>query len=252
MGSKAKYASDIFFAIADKVNLTEYYSWVEPFVGGANMMSQVVKITEHDRRELGITFVNKIGNDINPFLIRMFQAVQKGWKPNENYDETVYKLARENAKMCFNPTLNEAAEIGFIGIGCSYAGKWFGGYARGNANNGSARNYARESRDNLLKQGEYLQNVFFCDGEYQDFNFPVNSIVYCDPPYQGVTEYKNTFDHGKFWQWCKEKSQQGHKVFVSEYSAPPEWTCIWERTVNNSLTKDTGSKQGVERLFTIL
>ena len=41
-------------------------------------LEMVVRITEYDRKELDIHFGNKIGNDINPYLIRMFQAVQKG------------------------------------------------------------------------------------------------------------------------------------------------------------------------------
>lgn len=41
----------------------------------------------------------------------------------------------------------------------------------------------------------------------------------------------------------------GHKVFVSEYTAPDDFVCVWSKQVNNSLTKDTGSKKGVECLF---
>jgi len=41
----------------------------------------------------------------------------------------------------------------------------------------------------------------------------------------------------------------GHDVFVSEYSAPDDFACVWSKEVNNSLTKDTGSKKGFECLF---
>ena len=109
MGSKnriAKHLLPIMLAECEKHGITK---WVEPFVGGANMMAMVVRITEYDRKELDIHFGNKIGNDINPYLIRMFQAVQKGWEPSEFYDEEAYKLAKENAKLTFNPLLEEAA-----------------------------------------------------------------------------------------------------------------------------------------------
>ena len=247
--SKAKYAADIFYAIAENCDLKSYHSWVEPFVGGANMMAMVVRITEYDRKELDIHFGNKIGNDINPYLIRMFQAVQKGWEPSKFYDKEAYKLAKENAKLTFNPLLEEAAEIGFIGIGCSYAGKWFGGYARGNANNGKPRNYTKESKDNLLEQSKYLKDVFFCEGHYKNFNFPINSIIYCDPPYFSTTKYKYQLEHSKFWDWCNEMEARGHRVFVSEYQAPDGWECIWQKEVNNSLTQNTGAKKGIEKLF---
>ena len=251
MGSKSKYAADIFYAIAENCDLRLYHSWVEPFIGGGNMMSKVVQITEFDRPELGIFFGNKIGNDINPYLIRMFQALQKGWIPSDFYNEEVYKLARNNSKLCFNPSLFEAAEIGFIGIGCSYSGKWFGGYARGNSNNGKPRNYTKESKDNLLEQKKYLQNVFFCEGDYTDFNFPINSIIYCDPPYFNTTKYKSSIEYNNFWEWCEKQELKGHRVFVSEYNAPNNWKCIWQKEVCSSLTKETGSKKAVEKLFTL-
>ena len=41
----------------------------------------------------------------------------------------------------------------------------------------------------------------------------------------------------------------GHTVFVSEYSAPAGFTCVFEKSLTSSLTKDTGSKTGLEKLF---
>ena len=40
-------------------------------------------------------------------------------------------------------------------------------------------------------------------------------------------------------------------MFVSEYTAPDDWVSVWEKRVNNTLTKDTGSKKGIERLFVL-
>lgn len=239
MGSKARHAKEILDAIfseADRVSAGRT-SWVEPFVGGANMIDKVPKA------------LKRYGNDINPYLVRLFQAVQKGWEPNDFYSEEMYQVAKNIAKITPSPSsLNEAAEIGFIAIGCSYSGKWFGGYARGNANNGTPRNYSLESKKNLLQQD--IEGVVFTSGDYKLMTIPPKSIVYCDPPYAGTTKYKNEFDHPAFWEWCKAQSDNGHLVFVSEYKAPEGWKCIWEKKVNNSLTKETGSKQGVERLFT--
>lgn len=254
MGSKAKYAQDICKAIADELNLSvningllvggfKYKNWVEPFVGGANMIEWVTG------------FENKIGNDINPYLIEMFRAVQKGWKPSDRYDELTYKLAKENAKLTWKTASPDLmiAEIGFIGIGCSYSGKWFGGYARGNDNKGNPRNYAKESKDNLMEQKYHIQDVQFTVGDYIGLRLPSiaeYTIVYCDPPYRGTTQFKNKFDSDKFWSWCDEISSLGYKVFVSEYNAPEGWRCIWQKEVNNSLTKNTGAKKGIEKLFT--
>ena len=40
-------------------------------------------------------------------------------------------------------------------------------------------------------------------------------------------------------------------MFVSEYQMPEDFICVWSKEVNSSLTKETGSKKGVEKLFTL-
>ncbi len=44
---------------------------------------------------------------------------------------------------------------------------------------------------------------------------------------------------------------KGHIIYISEYEAPNDFECIWEKQVNNTLNKDTGEKKGIEKLFTI-
>lgn len=247
MGSKAKYAEEILDAIENEVHsrIYNYHNYVEPFVGGANVIDKTGKYN-------ALRSMTRIGNDINPYIIEMFRAVQKGWKPSDKYTEEDYKMAKENAKCTWKTASPDllVAEIGFIGIGCSYAGKWFGGYARGNDNKGNPRNYALESKKNLLKQSENLIDIVFTNEEYWNLDFARPSIIYCDPPYEGTTKYKDNFNHERFWMWCDAQRDKGHKVFVSEYKAPEGWRCIWEKSVNSSLTKETGSKKATERLFT--
>lgn len=95
-----------------------------------------------------------------------------------------------------------------------------------------------------------MTDIVFTSGSYEEMDIPPNSIIYCDPPYAGTTKYKDHFDHDKFWDWCDQQVSKGQKVFVSEYKAPEGWRCIWQKEVNNSLTKETGSKKGIEKLFT--
>jgi DNA adenine methylase len=249
MGSKAKYAENILDAIEKEVHsrIYEYHNYMEPFVGGANVI-------DHTEKYNALRSMQRIGNDINPYLIEIFRAVQKGWKPSDKYTEEDYKLAKENSKETWKTASPDLmiAEIGFIGIGCSYAGKWFGGYARGNDNKGNPRNYALESKKNLLKQAENLRGVIFTNEEYFEMDMDKfrKAIIYCDPPYEGTTKYKDKFNHERFWMWCDAMRDKGHKVFVSEYNAPEGWRCIWEKVVNSSLTKETGSKKATEKLFT--
>lgn len=227
MGSKARHAKELLPIILANRQPGQWY--VEPFVGGANMIDKVGG--------------NRIGNDAHPHLIAMWQAVANGWLPPRFVSENDYKIAQ--AKREVN------ALTGFIGFPCSYAAKWFGGYARGFAADETARNYADEAHRAIAKQAPHLYGVDFRNGSYADLDIPDNSIIYCDPPYSGTTKYvTDSFDHGAFWQWCDEKHDEGHHVFVSEYTAPSHWNCVWSKEVNNTLAKDTGSKRGVEKLFT--
>ena len=80
---------------------------------------------------------------------------------------------------------------------------------------------------------------------------PANSLIYCDPPYKGTTRYATgSFDHDKFWQWCRDMSDSGHIVFVSEYNAPDDFKCIWSMEgIVSDLTVNGPQKRSVEKLF---
>ena len=78
-------------------------------------------------------------------------------------------------------------------------------------------------------------------------------IIYCDPPYEGTTSYKTgAFDHEKFWNWCRMMSQY-NTVFVSEYNAPSDFTCIWEGEIKTNFASKRGAAthNATEKLFTI-
>lgn len=238
MGSKARYAKQLLLAIKENCNFSNYENWVEPFVGACGMITEVEGLT-------------RWGNDINPHIIAMFKAIQRGWEPLDFYDETSYLAARTRSRIAVNLSLEESAEIGFIGIGCAYSGKWFGGYARSHSKNGATRNYTKESKTNLLRQKKFLQDVIFSTSSYEEMIIPRNSIIYCDPPYAHTIRYRGqkAFNTTKFWDYCEKWYSDGHLVLVSEYTAPKDWHCIWEKERTSSLTKDTGSKRAVEKLF---
>jgi DNA adenine methylase len=224
MGSKNRIAKHLLPIMLENRNGR---TWVEPFVGGANMIDKVDG--------------ERIGADYNEYLITLFKGIQNGFTPPNKVSEDEYKEARLNR--IITPL------VSFIGFGCSYSGKWFGGYARGNTNKGQPRNYCLESKKNILKQSENLKGVEFIHSSYQDLEIPPNSLIYCDPPYKGTTGYKDKFNHSDFWEWCRTKTKEGHQVFVSEYNAPSDFKSIYSKEVNSSLTKDTGSKKANEQLF---
>ncbi len=109
-----------------------------------------------------------------------------------------------------------------------------------------------------LKTNIKLKGVKFLSCDYRELKIPINSIVYCDPPYDGTKEYieavKSGFNPVYFWDWCREVRKLGHKVFVSEYNAPYDFECIWEKEVKSSLGANGvtgGSKKSIEKLFTL-
>ena len=138
-----------------------------------------------------------------------------------------------------------------MGINCSYSGKWFGGYAGIAKTKGGMRNYQEEAKRNVLKQIEKLQDVEFVSASYDTLSFK-DCLLYLDPPYKGVTEYKDGgFDHDKFFDWCREQAKH-NIVFVSEYEAPEDFVCVWQQEVKSSLSANGvsgGNKVSVEKLF---
>ena len=227
MGSKARHAKELLPIIL--ANRKEGQWYVEPFVGGANMIDKVDG--------------NRIGADYNEYLSEMWKAVSKGWMPPSKFGESEYINVRTD-KDSYDKAL-----VSYVGFALSYSGKWFGGWCRDGA---GKRDYVTEAYKNACKQFPNLIGVDFRHSSYQDLDIPENSIIYCDPPYKDTTKYKDTFDHEPFYDWCRQKRKEGHQVFVSEYWMPEDFVCVWSKEVNNSLTKDTGSKKGIEKLFTLV
>ena len=237
MGSKARHAKHILPIILKDRKPDQWY--VEPFVGGANIIDKV------DGK--------RFGADLNYYVISMLDALSKGWTPPEHIDKTTYDKHR---KMYYNGDTVDSHFTGYIGVNGSYNGRFFdGGYAGVvTTKQGKTRDYPNEAYNNVVKQAENLKGCIFLCSDYLDLTIPENSVIYCDIPYYGTKEYresKNKFNHDQFWQWCRDKKAEGHTIFVSEYNAPDDFVCVWEKEVNSSLTKDTGAKKAVEKLFTI-
>ena len=201
--------------------------WVEPFVGGGNLIDKIKG--------------PRIGADANPYVIDALMSIRDYAhelpKNNIEFTEEDYKNLRSS---------NDYEHKGYAGFAFSYGGKWLGGWRRDRTNK---RDYVNESYRNAIKQQVGLQGVILLTARYNELEIPSGSLIYCDPPYSGTTKYSNSFDHDNFWQWCRDKTKEGHTVFVSEYNAPSDFTCVWQKEIVSSLTKDTGSKKGVERLF---
>jgi DNA adenine methylase len=230
MGSKNRIAKEILPIMLAYRTPNQW--WVEPFVGGGNMIDKVSGL--------------RIGADVNHYVILALQLIKDD--PDSIPDVITEDMYRDMQK---NKTLDGLT--GFTSFAMSFGGKFFGGYRRDKAgSNGCLENMktqTRRSKQDAIRQSARLQDVLFIHSSYDELDIPDNSIIYCDPPYENTTSYKNKFNHSKFWQWCRDMAIKGHTVFISEYNAPDDFECVWQKEIVSSLTQDTGSKKAVEKLF---
>lgn len=232
MGSKRRIAEQILTIILEGRKDGQYY--VEPFCGGCNMVDKVPG--------------NRIANDSNPYLIAMWEALSWGWDPPKTISREHYLDVRTSYRQ--NSDEYPMHHIGWVGFMAGFNGKFFGGYTGHSVTTrtGDVIDFIGGAVRNILAQVPLLDGVQFTNRSYADMIIPPNSIIYCDPPYEGVSKYKYSIDHEKFWEWCRERVAEGHKVFVSEYNAPDDFVCVWEREVKTTLSLVI-SKQATEKLF---
>lgn len=223
MGSKRRIAKEIIPIITKGIDInTPYY---EPFVGGGNMIDKV-------------PLNNKFGNDIDEYVIAFFKACISGWLPPEFVSEEEFYRVKNNKE-------NYAKEyVAHVLINCSF-GCNKSCYARDNT---LKQNYSAEGRRNIINQFPNIKNITFTNMNYYELDIPDNAVVYCDPPYANTEKYhKGGFDNKAFWIWAEQLSKRC-KVFVSEYNAPKNWYCIWEKEVKTSTNQFLKIKR-LEKLF---
>lgn len=200
----------------------------EPFVGSAWVTTQIDKPPIY-------------ASDINKELIEMWKALQEGWEPPTRVTEEEYKKAKSGEY----PSYLTA----FIGFGCSWGGKWFGGYARE-----EGRNFAKNAHNSLLKQTKQLEDVNFFHANFFQVEPPGdNCIIYCDPPYKGTTGYGavENWDSEKFWERVRELNERDHKLLVSEYQAPSDFEVIWSQETKTDLNTNDGKDKRIEKIFSL-
>lgn len=226
VGSKNRIAKYILPIILKNRGFKPY---IEPFVGGGNTIDKVEGV--------------RLGYDVNKYtveaLISIRDSIELLPKNSHEFTEEDYKRLRLDDTYPYK---------GYAGFAFSYGGKWMGGWRRDRE---SKRDYVNEAYRNALKQHPKLQGVSLNVSDYSDILLDTPSVVYCDPPYKGTTKYATSnFNYPKFWSWCRALSKEGHTLFISEYEAPDDFLCLFNKQQTSSLTQNTGSKIGVERLFT--
>ena len=224
--------------------------------GKSRIAKQIAAIISQEKRERSLYFVSlfcgtcsieskvtgyshKILNDKHEYLIALLNGVKNGNELPENISVEQYKYIREHKD-------EDKVLAGFVGFGCSFGGKWFGGYAK----NKTGRNYAKEGKKSLLKDMSTLMDAEFICKDYRDVELPDDCVVYADPPYNGVTGYnKEKFNSEEFWEYMRKISKD-HLVFISELNAPDDFVEIWSKPFTRTMdvNKDNQFKS-IEKLF---
>lgn len=191
--------------------------YFEPFLGGGAVL-QAAGPGFH-RRGAWL-----FGSDAHPELMALHEAVLlEGWDPPRIITEERYEALR------YRTVLATDAEVAFAGFGCSFGAKWWGGYARSRLN-AVTNGYANSVRNGLLKMRKALKpaieggDLRLRSGDYRDMLQEArvlaggeHMVIYCDPPYPGLTKYKGhtRFDMDYFWIVMSDQGRLGMSVFVS-------------------------------------
>ena len=230
MGGKSRIAKEITKVMLELSDKREVY--VEPFLGGGAVAEHMCPHFEH-----------KYLSDMHEDLMLMWQALLEGWEPPEVVTPAEYAELRH---------AEPSALRGFVGFGGSFGGKWFGGYAKGGfQSNGEPRNHQAESKRNLMKGAASMGGAKVSSAGYQTLpNVPAAPLIYCDPPYSDTTSYStDSFDSAAFWAKAQAWAEQGADVFVSEYTAPEGWECVYTRDLKVSTNTADNRHTATEKLF---
>ena len=235
LGSKARIVNDILPIML--VSMQPGQCFVDAFCGGCSVIQHVPQ--EYRR----------IANDNNRYLVAMWEKLTTtDWKPPTTIDKPYYDQVR--ASYHANDGRYDDATIGWVGFMASRNGRFYdGGYSGHNA---KGRDYISETIRNIERQVDDLRGVEWQSGSYDRICVPGGSLVYCDPPYKGTTAYSTSknFDHDAFYDWCRQMKRDGHIVFISEYSMPGDFHCVWQKIVTNSMNM-TKTYRPTERLWTL-
>lgn len=241
-GGKARMAKRLSVAMLAGMSGRKV-RYVEPFIGGASVLE---RMTPH--------FDEVLAADLRPDVVMLWEAAVAGWEPPHRISERAYERLRDAPPSPLR---------GFAGIAASFAGKWFGGYARGLSANGTPRDYVGEGRRAIIRRARalapYRDRISWRVCSYEELTpfISDNTLVYSDPPYAETTTYKGmpAFDTELFWKIQEAWAYTcGADVFVSEYSPPRQhgsgqWECVFTLDRHSSTALDNKGHRATEGLY---
>lgn len=230
LGGKGRAGKHIAGAILSYIGDTTGKKYIEPFLGGGNSFKHIAPHFQHTS-----------AGDAHEELMLAWQAAKDGYSFPEYISEEQYKQ--------FQQDKTPSAIRGFVGFGCSFGGKWFGGFARSKQN--GIGYYSRSASKSFAEIGSLMKNTELRCHSFDYWSPDSNTVCYCDPPYANTTGYKNQLNSYHFWEVMNKWCDLGATVFVSEYYAPIGWKSIWEKPLRRKIGKDGGGtgEMVVEKLF---
>lgn len=230
MGSKSRIAKYIVPILQECIDSNHVTTYIEPFVGGGNVIDK-------------IRCQERIGSDINPYLIALLKRVQEGKPLLDEVSRNTYNLVKDAWKNGTDKAKYEQWYVGNIGFLASYNGRWFDDryakpYIVKTPNGSKTCDGYQESKRNLEKQASNLFNITLKCSEYKEYapQHYKDCVFYLDPPYLNTKPYSinPTFDHEVFWGWARELSKNNY-VYISELVAPKDFEIVWNRSTLVSL-----------------
>jgi DNA adenine methylase len=225
LGGKAKCSQFIIDILNNE--MFDNMNYIEPFIGYAHILRRVENKKSY------------IASDNNRLLIELLKGIQNNKKipiiSRSKYYilkyQTIITFERAIACFCY-----------------SYNGKEWGGYAP--KDKSGLHNYVKQ-RTNYYKKLQnnsiFLKTKITCK-DYTKLK-PKNSLIYCDPPYEGTASYgSNDFDNDKFWNYMRNWSKNNF-VFISEYKAPSDFVCVGSCVKRSTIAGNGSKDERIEKLF---
>jgi site-specific DNA-adenine methylase len=211
--------------------------YIEPMCGFLGVTRCILPLAKTSP----LPFGDFVAMDANRYVIEFWQALQKGWTPNENITQTDFH-AFKDTKTEYTP------QHIFVGHCCGFQGKYF------KSNTCNLEKEIPRGIKTIEQLRPLLDKITFLSSDFFDIKFwPQGCLIYCDPPYvstsansrqtNGYDDLKlfQTFDNDSFWAKVRRLSTT-NIVFISESKAPKDFAIIFTR-------KTSGKYKRSEHLF---
>ena len=213
-----KDISEIIYITSKEIEKTERFiirGYCEPFCGMMGVYQYIPELFKNHKPKL-----QYLAGDRNPYLIKLWKGLQKGFKPPSKCTKKEYYTYKDED--------NKSLKAIFLGFACAIRGVFRSTYF--------SLNNVKLQAEHAEEIASRIKNVKLSTGEYDSFSNLKGYVIYCDPPYKDSGSpysigdvYDTNFDYEKFVEWCLKMSEN-NIIFISEYTKPcKECTLVWKK-----------------------